>query len=196
MSVEEIDLGIDYKAIARKVIDNRANWIDRSNLFYTFGAAAYIDNCMEYFVYLKRSNKILKKEFGDLIDKLCDHFSAKTHPEIALPGFHIFDYRGNGIDASIHLDTPYKKLPIYSEDFENPRSFTILIQKPNCGAGLNVWGEDGVKNCVDYKLGNMYTHSCGLLHQIANTGNMEKNELRITIQGHLITIKGETYIYF
>ena len=195
MSVQEIDLNIDFDSVSQKVINNQNHWIDRG-CFYTLGAASYLDDKINYQDYITKYNGILKKEFGDLIDYLCDYFSAKTHPEIALPGFHVFDKRGNGLQASIHQDLSYKRLPIYSENYKNTKSFTILLQKPSCGAGLNFWDDDFKRHYCDYKLGHMYIHLGGLRHQIANKGKIRRGEYRITMQGHVVTFDDETYIYF
>lgn len=196
MSVEEVDLGVDYESIAKKVINNRANWIDRGD-FYTFGAASYLDGgCEDYFNNLNKYNKIIKNEFGDVLNKLIDYFGAETHESIALPGFHIFDRKGNTRKASIHKDVSFKKLPIFNQDYKNAKSFTVLINKPDCGAGLNVWDEEFNKTYHEYELGKMYVHSGGLRHQIANNGDIKKGEQRITMQGHVITFKDKTYIYF
>lgn len=202
MSVKEFNLGLDCESIAKKVIDNRSNWVDRYELFYTLGAAAYLDNknpkpsLNKYQDRLKKYNKILKSEFGGVIESLCDYFKAELHDEIACPGFHIFDERANGFDNSIHVDTPYSNLSIYSDDLKNARSFTVLIQKPSSGAGLYVWDDKKTKKFIDYQIGIMYIHDCGLLHQIASDLNISKDEYRITLQGHVITFSGKTYIYF
>jgi hypothetical protein len=193
--VEKINLDIDYETIARQVIENKQNWINRDN-FYTFGAASYLDDTDKYARNIRKSNNILQKEFGGVIKKICDHFSAKTHPEIALPGFHIFDRKSNGTKASIHEDSSYKRLPIFNDNYKDGKSFTILINEPDCGAGLNVWDEAFNKSFYAYELGFMNVHLGGLKHQIANTGDIKKNEYRITLQGHVITFGEETYIYF
>jgi len=196
MSPSETKTDIDFENISNIVLDNENNWINRGDIFYTFGAAAYLDGPLYYKKYAQQYNKLLLNCFSDVYEFLFDYFNASTHEDIALPGFHIFTNKGNGIEASLHKDLSYKKLPIYNETAKNAKSFTILLQKPDCGAGLNYWDNENIKHYIEYQLGHMYTHDDGLYHQIANVGRIKKGEHRITMQGHLIDIDEETYIYF
>lgn len=212
--MKAIDLNIDHEKICDSVFKNREHWINRT-VFDTFGASIYIDDKKEYLINKRKNNKILLRNFSDIYKKLCDHFGAELNDDIAYPGFHIFDKRSAGMEASIHFDSPYLRLPIYDRSFCNPQSFTILIKEPINGAGLNVWDKIdlskmphrkkiellstkkniGKPTYIKYELGKMYVHSGHVLHQIANTGSLE-SDYRITLQGHVIQDGDKKYIYF
>ena len=216
--IDVIDLDIDYELECKKVFDNKDKWIDR-DIFYTFGGSSYIDDGRQYQKNLTKSNSVLYKNFHGLYKKLGDYFGAELNNDIAYPGFHIFDERCENLNASIHFDAPYLKLPIYKPSFSNPKSFTILLKKPSNGAGLNVWDKIdlnkmkpskrkeyinmhsrmimnlGSPSYIEYELGKMYIHSGEVLHQIANKGG-NKGDHRVTLQGHIIQDGNKKYMYF
>lgn len=219
--IESVDLGFDCNSICKKILENKEHWIERNNSFYTFGAASYLDNKMEYFLRKQKSNPILKSLFSDVYEKIADHFNAELNDELAYPGFHIFDIRSKNNKARIHIDDQYEELPLDSKNLSEPKSFTIAFKKPIGGCGLNYWPDVNLElgskeenrfkelhlnqnlkekpEYVEYKLGTMYIHNKHILHQIANKKIVNKSEQRITLQGHVIkdnSNNGKNYIYF
>lgn len=219
-SLETVDLGFDCDSICKKILENKKHWIERKNSFYTFGAASYLDNKMEYFLRKRKSNPILKSLFSDIYEKIADHFNAELNDELAYPGFHIFDIRSKNNEARIHIDDQYEELPFDSDNLSEPKSFTIAFKKPKGGCGLNYWpnidlqGTKSENRCKEsdlnrgleekpsyqeYNLGIMYVHNRHILHQIANKRIVDEYEQRITLQGHVIKDNGNNgkkYIYF
>jgi len=209
--------------IAATVRALRKYWIDRNSNFYTLGAGTYVDDIYAYEGIAAHTNEILERYFyvTPEFQKLHDTMQAALGctimvvPKFALPGFHIFDQRCNGKPGSFHVDTPYDRL-ISPPEFISPLTFTIPVEIPVCGAGLNWWPSDIVPleqdyaydepqsnpllpagNYQEYKLGAMYLHDGLFYHQIHNPGDMAANEARITLQGHGLFLKsGGCLVYF
>lgn len=217
LSLEAIDLKLDCDSICKRILENKEHWIRRHN-FYTFGAAAYLDSKMTYYLNKNKSNPILKNLFSDLYEKIADYFDAELNDDLAYPGFHIFDIECQNNKAKIHIDDQYEELPIDSKNLTNPKSFTIAFKKPASGCGLNYWPDidlqgtkqenrlqelylqhnlqDNKPSYVEYELGIMYIHHRHMLHQIAENKFSNKSEQRITLQGHVIQDGNKKYIYF
>ena len=216
--IDFVDLNIDYQDVLDKVLSHEEYWTNRENTINTFGAAAYMDDKMKYFIMKEKTNPLLKSLFSDLYEKIGDYFGAELNPDIAYTGFHIFDYSSRNNQASVHIDDQYQNLPIDSDKLSNPQSFTIAIEKPSAGAGLNVWPEVNLTGSVaenrliersfsndpenhekpeyiEYELGIMYIHNDHILHQIAKT-EIQENERRVTMQGHVIQEGDKKYMYF
>ena len=160
-----------------------------------------------------QDNSILTRYFGALMQHIAVYFEDKLGlPTIflhshGLPGFHIFDKSANGLEGSIHIDEPYKRC-FWPCETKDHFSFTVPIQLPNVGGGLNLYpgSEDDIKNHAGeipnpeyypYEVGKMYLHDGKTIHQIANRGDMKTDEYRITIQGHGATLtNGQVVVYF
>ena len=186
----------ECNAIAAKVREMRHLWWDRG-LFYTLGAASYIDDMNVYYTMAQLYNPHLSSAFYDMDafqkvrTKLEDVFEdhVMVSPHLALPGFHIFDKRANGKQGSVHEDTQYDRIgaPEYTETI----TFTLPVEIPKVGAGLNYNYE-----FVPYELGHLYTHDGLTTHQIAQCGDLE-DDMRITIQGHGLRLKsGGILVYW
>jgi hypothetical protein len=204
--------------IAMMVRALRPYWIDRGR-FYTLGAATYQDPAHSYPGLANCTNILLAEkfyntnEFEILQKKMAAIYGARVMAleDFAYPGFHVFDHQANGQVGSLHFDEPYRHLRL-PEGWSNPTSFTIPIQMPELGAGLNYWSEDTIPldreytgaekipepdDHLQYELGVMYKHGGKFYHQISNNNPLSDTDYRITLQGHTVTLPdGEILAYF
>ena len=227
--------------------DKWENRSPSGNFFMSYGALTYLDatkgvaNDPEYDkfrntdrstpnIYEKKAkyfNDIMIKDFAWMYDKIKAYYEERFEKPItfkhALPGFHIFqtaeqlnhDYVKNL--ATIHIDQPQTSHK-WKNGMLSASSFTIAVDLPKCGAGLNVWQDESVFNNINsvffyemskenqlaiiknaeyfpYKLGYIYEQSGLTRHQITCHGDVMKGERRITVQGHLVETNEEIIIY-
>jgi len=243
-SKEECDI-IKLRLIKKQ--DKWENRSPSGDFFMSYGALTYLDakngvaEDPEYDkfrnndesipdMYNKKAiyfNEMMVKDFDWVYARIWSYYQPKFDKPVvfekALPGFHIFqtaeqlnhEYVKNL--ATIHVD-----LPQTSHDWESnilaASSFTIAVELPECGAGLNIWQDDGIFNDVDtvffhemnkdqqaiitdtaeyfpYKLGFIYEQSGFTRHQITCGGNVMEGERRITLQGHLVETDKKIIIY-
>lgn len=145
--------------------------------------------------------------------------------DLAWPGFHVFEYKDIPVDvrsleylAGIHVDTPHKdhNWGDIQINEDTAISFTIPVKIPQAGAGLNYYDIESdcdyinfyaspkefqkqlleAKKRIDYKVGNLYCHEFGFLHQISNDFPLTSGDMRITIQGHGVLCNEEYYTFF
>jgi hypothetical protein len=125
-------------------------------------------------------------------------------------GFHNFEFKSNGRQGNPHIDEPFKRID-WGVEYTNPFSFTLALELPEVGGGLDYW-----RDCSDaqldefnaigrlpphtrfpYEVGKLYAYDGLTPHRIANFGDMKPDEARITIQGHGVTLAdGITAVYF
>lgn len=212
--------------------------------FYTLGPATYID-CMRdsqiYSMMTAQTNPVLKEYFGWLYDTIVYHIYYQIGPcrlakDLAYPGFHIFGCKPGKEpkfatkeymekpSATIHVDLQQEKhINVWNQyedvDLENCLSFTLCLEIPKTGAGLNTWYDDSVKcyevnddytkaiksieygaygtpTVVPYIPGKMFYFIGPLQHQIAPGYNLSLNDRRITMQGHGVKCNGVWELYF
>ena len=219
----------ECEEIVNKLVEKQDKWENRSpssNFFMSYGALTYLDKT-EYAKKANYFNKMMVKDFDWMYRKIWDYYQMKFHKpvvfQLALPGFHIFqtaeqlnhEYIRNL--ASIHLDRPHISHD-WGEEILAVSSFTIAIDLPKCGAGLNIWENDDIFNGVytvffhqmnkktqlaitknseyfPYKLGYIYEQGGMLRHQITCNGDVMEGERRVTVQGHLVETNKEIIIY-
>jgi hypothetical protein len=198
-------------------------WLDRK-WGYTLGAATYQDPPLLYPALSSYTNVVLRECFDDMYTAVSRALSEVRGKEIitmngtALPGFHIFTPRVNNIKdgderqhGHPHIDTPYDSV-FWPCAISDPFSFTLPVAIPACGAGMGFWDDVTEKEMdlyaqsnqipeptiYDYELGSMYLHDGMTPHRIENMGNIRDNELRITLQGHGVTMEdtGQIVAYF
>tara|TARA_R110000824_G_scaffold39657_2_gene119689 strand:+ start:417 stop:1151 length:735 start_codon:yes stop_codon:yes gene_type:complete len=143
--------------------------------------------------------------------------NPEGHGDAAVPGFHIIDHTANGKSGMFHVDLPYQRV-YWPGPFSDPFSFTTLIQAPAVGAGLWHWDDmdpqEGLKiieatrnesrtvsdtpeegrSLLTYEVGKTYVHSGRVPHAIADMGEIEPGEYRITLQGHGAYLLEEDYL--
>jgi hypothetical protein len=171
----------------------------------------------------EKYNALLMKEFGWLYQKLSAVLQTKLESEVyrsekfALPGFHIFlahPFFQHDDLAFKHFDLQYKLLKWRDPqllDLANPLSFTMAVALPKHGGGMYKWdipysenvpkdeflAKAGVLNrrLLRYRIGVMILHKGHHLHQIAPFFNLQPDDERITLQGHIIRYAGK-WIYY
>ncbi len=197
---------------ASKVKHQSNNWVDRGH-FYTLGAVTYQDPIHKYPELANKTNPCLEQHFEVLLRKLCKFYDAPYEQldGVGRPGFHIFDHTSNGLMGSAHIDEPFAKVKWPSEHFTHPFSFTMVLEQPAVGAGMDYWPsttEEELRRVIKediypphehltYELGVLYTHDGLFPHRIANNGDMRQGEFRITLQGHGLTLaSGRRVLYF
>ncbi len=196
--------------------------------FYTLGVSAYLEahdkGIIPYTLAARRQNPLLREYFGDLYDRVLAALvkvvgePVEYHPRLALPGFQIFlpDPAFASPICSIHVDLPYREIdwrPYEEVDTARTMSFTLALQLPRAGGGLNVWPQiepdiaiNGPPGALQvkglepvlhpYSPGKMVVHDGHSMHQIAPFTMTEPDEARITLQGHGIRTPRGWLAYF
>ncbi|MGY4398569.1 hypothetical protein ACVWZA_003777 [Sphingomonas sp. UYAg733] len=225
-------------SIIERVASNRDKWIDRSPrgdaTFFTFGRASYLDACPPdiqpqhaYYGKVDAANAELMATFGDLYTSLLDRLSVELQgdvvlaDELAIPGFHIF--LGSGIlgagKSGRHFDIQYENLRFPPGPIEDdPVSFTLALELPAEGSGLDLWDitvedfdrafkagrvatlDDMARRRIlayhPYAVGQLLIHRGLWLHRISSPGTIRSDDRRITLQGHGLRIAGRWVLYW
>jgi hypothetical protein len=220
--------------IEAKVRRLRAHWDGRgSRGTFTLGRAAYVDAAhgadaeRQYYELLPAGNVVLREHFGDLLEAVRSGIerhlgeAVEYSPELALPGFHIFEGPGLAVgDRGVaHFDLQHRYLRWPSEpDPERLISFTLPVVVPREGAGLDTWdvshaqfrweAQSGRGRSVEswqrsselvrtrYRVGHLYIQPRMILHRIAGVPRVHEGDVRITMQGHGAFIGGRWVLYW
>jgi hypothetical protein len=204
--------------MAERVKALRDYWIDRG-VFWTLGAATYQDPPHAYTGIANCANVVLDHYvyslpmFQDLLCELSIIYGANVvvMRDFARPSFHVFTDKANGLNGSLHVDEPYKHLRL-PEGWHSPTSFTMAIEMPKKGGGLNYWANETLPihkefhqddslpppdAHLEYELGVLYKHDGLFYHQISNNHHAAPDDFRITLQGHTVTLPtGDVMAYF
>lgn len=215
-------------SIVQKIMALSAEWEQRAAVdFYTLGAVTYLDGCCDDEPYRSRCqlyNSILMDVFAELYALLTTALSnvlgqVQFHPRLGVPGFHIFAAKPGlpmsaGTSAwaarggSIHFDFQYKDhVALWQScrnvEWHHPLSFTLPLELPRGGGGLNIWPDvrsfedhiDKAPQQVSYHCGELVWFSRPLLHQIAPAYLLTPWDRRITLQGHGLRCDGTWMLY-
>lgn len=197
-----------------------------SGLFYTLGVNAYMDLAhapdadMSYFTLARRSNRVLAERFAAVHAALAHALEREVGlpayyaDDLPWPGFHVWVGRGipTRPGASIHFDLQYERLlalPRYARA-TGTVSFTLPVRLPAAGSSLRVWPgcsyPDDVASVADvrctepevvpYRVGRALVHSGHVLHQVGVTPEVTPDDLRITLQGHGLTVDDALALYW
>jgi len=182
------------ESLAEEVHLQRSHWTNRNGLFWTLGPSAYLDDPLDYAVRTRMETEYMSKTFGKWYQEVGDVLERFVHgrivqqPSAAPLGFHIF--QKTDAKPSIHLDLPFQRV-FWPEPFSDPFSFTVLLESPKSGAGLDVWnrplnevGESDPDYHYPYKVGDVIVHSGLSPHAVSSRYPLEDGEFRITLQGH------------
>ena len=218
MELDIIDVLPPHRAdaFARRMKERSDLWVDRGG-FYTIGASTYLDSPAFYPVFAAYTNPVLEHLLHELQYDVMDALPKRFVPDrarrlhgTAVMGVHVFDFKSNGQQGNPHIDEPFKRID-WGVTFSNPFSFTLALELPAVGGGLDYWStwtdeeidtyhkHDSlpIAERLAYDVGKMYVHDGLTPHRIANFGDMTPTEHRITIQGHGVTLAdGITAIYF
>jgi len=214
----EIPVFTPYTA---KIIADRVKALPQYHVnrggFYTLGAATYQDDPYAYPAIANAFNPIIQSNFPAVLqtvyDVLAAHFDRPVGTftaGVGLPSFHIFDQQCNGIEGHPHIDEPFTRINLGSLDWSDPFSFTIPVELPAGGGGIDFWwgctdaevekymagGEVPKPTYHPYTVGALYMHDGMTPHRIANPCDMVAGEHRITLQGHGIHVEGGALVYF
>lgn len=227
----------ECEKVYQGIADLREDWLPRGRadrLFCTLGAASYLD-CGEYddpqdsyWQKAERYNPLLWKNFGWLYARVRHYLESILNAPVsyredaALPGFHI--WLGYAIPTrslvSLHCDLQYQHLEWNSEsaiDFSKTLSFTLPIQLPESGGGLDLSDFNHLEflsisqyNRIDwnliprfrsshyhaYQIGQLMIHSGYTLHRVAPTSAAKNTDKRVTLQGHGVFVDGTWQLYW
>ena len=194
--MQRIALNIDCERVAKNVKGLRkiGQWESRSNEFpfYTLGKAAYLDgNSKTYYQGAEYLNVLLFRSFYELYKEVTGELSAffgewiVFNPKLALPGFHIFpaDKKLLSVAGNWHLDSPHETLGVGEKD---AYAFTIAIELPTGGGGMDVKIGGDSDEYVEYKVGELLLHDGMTPHRISPYRKYIEGEHRITMQGHIV----------
>jgi hypothetical protein len=213
----------DCAGIAKRVVELRPHWTQRSPGFFTLGAASYMDGARsseKYLAVASRINAILLRSFSGLYRDLADFLEALLDEPVRLdsrraaPGFHVFEYSGadRGRDDEApraHFDLQWRNA-YPGRTPTGTLSFTLLIEAPSGGASMAVWnlryqdafeaGREYAKRYepqhVDYAPGRLIMHDGLILHAIGGAGIRNPLGRRITLQGHGIRFERNWLLYW
>lgn len=228
--VAELDVleAAEAEDVAAEVRGLQAAWRRRSprSDFYTLGGNAYMDLAgaadaqMSYFAPLREVNRFLDDRFEALYERMATRLGdalglvARYPDDLARPGFHI--WLGKSIPrsarASVHFDLQYLdvlKRPNYAA-CTGTMSFTLPVQLPANGSGLNVWpgctypappaavhaAQHSAPTVLRYRAGTAVVHSGHVLHQIGVTESPGADDIRMTMQGHGLVHGDELLLYW
>ena len=122
-----------------------------------------------------------------VIEYLSDFYEEPVYlaHDLAIPGFHIFpsDPKFLTIAGKWHMDFPHTTLELGDN---NPSAFTLPIELPVSGGGMDWLDDRGIMEHIPYKEREVVLHSGLDVHRIAGMKAYTPGEYRITLQGHLI----------
>lgn len=184
--------------------------------------AAYADIAACANPVLRESFTELYAAVAEVIAKHTGHPAVLTD-HLALPGFHIFrgDNRappGLMYGGTVHMDKPHERHE-FGHPIDGTLSLTLPLSIPTSGAGMYFWKDipgdllsgpkaphvmsidqyawfDENKNFVGYTVGEMVLHDGLTVHQLANPGPTNQNDLRVSLQGHGVLINGVWELFF
>lgn len=218
---------LECRDIQRRVLNLRERWITRSDHgFYSLATASYLDapgHRAEYRDRARSTNPLLLAEFGDVYRAVATFFEGllfapvRITDELALPGFHIFEFGrcgpwGDSAAPRAHFDLQWMDaLPGTQPD--GTLSFTVAISQPPAGAAMEVWplqymnigmittpvadwAASHPSRRLEYADGGITVHDGNVLHAIGARSAGEPAGLRLTLQGHGVQVDGAWTLYW
>jgi hypothetical protein len=192
----------DANSIHRKNID--MSLIKSAENQYFLGDAIYTIDSFDQIDW-KIQDK-LYSNFKDMYDKLLLELS-KHYPNPyyadghAKPAFHVFHGEQKAFPFQWHIDTTLAMFD-RSVNPNNIHSFLCCIETPKDKAGLEYkdtmhWHmlEETESMFIDYDVGSLYTWNGSYIHRMRQF-DMDADESRITLQGHLYFSNGTTRVYW
>jgi hypothetical protein len=202
------------------------------------------DKHKAYHEYRSHINPILISTFPDVYERVrlglenaLEKKVVYASDDIGIPGFQILGPNQQQklmpqdlIDkleaaegwSGFHVDTPYLPHDFFwknfdSKNFNNCLTFTLALQLPEAGSGLDVWNNIGdteaaiefnanygIKTMtpivdydfVPYQTGNLTFFSGHVVHRVAGRHKLKPEDRRITLQGHGIECDNVWYLYY
>lgn len=211
--------GDQCEEIANKVKSNRDLWVRRKPddvLFYTLGASSYLDSATDYPLIARAYDERLHGLFYTELVQLKRALETITGREFTkldgtnYPSFHVFDHESNGAQGKPHIDLNHESIS-WGSTVLDVGSFTVLIEHPVTGAGIEYWPKAPKADIARYRLkgelprgayqayplGALVIHDGQTPHRIAGGREINDGEHRITLQGHTVILaNGKNYVYF
>ena len=123
--------------------------------------------------------------------------------------------------SAFHIDAPYMPHTSFWQrfqhaDFNNALTFTLSLQLPHSGSGLDVWKNPGDTDAgkkfnampasehaelitdyefVPYQTGSLTYFTGHIVHRVAGRHHLRIDDRRITLQGHGVKCDGTWYLY-
>lgn len=216
LSAAEVGNVVDAVNEARDILwQGKWDWPDYR--MFTIGEPLY-QNCQRLRTYhesARRLNHEIFERFSDLYERLALFFEGRYGSsvlfaeELAIPGFHIYEYNSAGeYDAgSWHFDRGYMSLPVISNAQERVRgivNFTLPLEVPSGGTTLETCDrQPGDAECdeyactaVPYEPGKMVFSEKHYWHRMGPSICLAQRERRITLQGHGINVQGRWVLFW
>jgi hypothetical protein len=227
LSRHELFSDAECRDLSARVVALRKHWARRGyNGFFSLGTAAYLDAPESFSAYLaaaSETNVILRNNFDDALETVRAFFEemlgqpAQIAEEVAVPGFHIFEFDGsarqNDLPATrAHFDLQWVDA-FPRSDLQGTVSFTVLVDQPSGGAAMQVWplrfsqtapptvtvreyAQSHTSRRLAYDGGGMIIHDGHVLHAIGTSEDSKPRGRRITLQGHGALIDGTWVLYW
>jgi hypothetical protein len=183
----------------------------------TIGEALYRNrHQMDYYTQCAQAdNRRLYRHFNGLYERVAVFFEQRYSApvvfaeELAIPGFHVFDYPQRGVHdgGTWHFDTLYLQVPFLAAqraEITAIVNFTVPVQVPSGGTGMDLCddgpGDDG-QGCgthisTPYVPGVLVFSEREYWHRIGNSRCLEDGERRITLQGHGVGFRGRWLLFW
>ena len=226
LSQHDLFSPVECDDLCDRVLSLRADWIPRSDFgFFSLATASYLDAPDRYEGYVaaaRRTNLLLREHFADAYEILRSFFEellcepVEVTRELALPGFHIFEYYGgSGRDepaSRAHFDLQWMHaLP--GRHPQGTLSFTVALEQPSGGAAMQVWpvryqdfttltvpvreyAQTHGSRRLAYADGGVTVHDGHILHAIGASEHDDPRGRRITLQGHGALLGGTWVLYW
>ncbi len=152
---------------------------------------------------------VFKPLYQDVLSVLSKFFNEKIYFSsfLSVPGFHVIR---NNMELPVYYGgIPHTDIPHINTKYLNDAgvdaeqySFTLLLSENRQNIGLSYWdrniSEADAKdveptNFINYRIGNIAIFCSDLVHQITKFDGVGE---RITMQGHLIRLKGKLIAYW
>jgi hypothetical protein len=203
--------------VERFVWNHREQWQrHETSSLWSLGCAAYrfAGTRDEYRAAVRVQNAVFRTELGGVYRTLLSCLSqivgtrVRLLHEVAHPGFHIlrFDEHRSYDPGSAHYDAPHRRIPWLRADavIERPGlSFVVPIVVPRAPTGLEVfpaWEREKIPGHLEplsqsYRPGTTYVFSGLWNHRIAPIAG-DPDEVRLTMQGHIMSVSGQAIAFW
>jgi hypothetical protein len=183
----------------------------------TIGEALYRNrDRMDYYTRCARAdNQRLYQHFRGLYERVGLFFEQRYSApvvfadQLAVPGFHVFDYPQRGVydGGGWHFDSLYLQVPFlaaHRAEITAIVNFTLPIEVPSGGTGMDLCdegpGDDGqgrgTRVSTPYVPGVLVFNEREYWHRIGESRCLEDGERRITLQGHGVCFRSQWLLFW
>jgi hypothetical protein len=160
-------------------------------------------------------NRRIYRHFHGLYERVAVFFEERYSApvvfaeDLAVPGFHVFDYPQPGVydGGGWHFDTLYLQIPFlaaHRTEITDIVNFTLPVQVPSGGTGMDLCddgpGDDGQGRgtliSTPYVPGVLVFSEHEYWHRIGESRCLEDGERRITLQGHGVYFRFQWLLFW